>query len=137
MSRYDARPMFGLRPRKPRLTRRQQLAARPVRLIAGTLSDDDGGGGGRLIVPLHQRRWAGWLLRLPAGSTKTFEFDPLGRFVWDRCDGKRTVQQIARQLAKQYGVSEREAQVATESFLTTLARKGLVGAEVPKPPVAT
>ncbi len=119
------------RPREPQLTRQQQLSARPVRLVAGTMADGDGGGG-RLTVPLRQRRWAGWLLRLPAGATKTFELDPLGRFVWDRCDGSATVQQIARKLAKQYGVSDREAQVSTEAFLATLTRKGLVGAAVPR-----
>ena len=121
--------MFRRRSRKPQLTRQQQLSARPIQLIAGTMADAEGGGG-RLTVPLRQRRWAGWLLRLPAGATKTFELDPLGRFVWDRCDGSATVQQIARKLAKQYGVSDREAQVATEAFLATLARKGLVGAEI-------
>ena len=126
---YDhARPVFT-RPRKPRLTRQQQLAAKPVHLVTGDLAELPDGGA-RLTVPLQQRRWAGWLLRVPPGATKTFEFDALGRLVWDSCDGRTTVHQIARRLAKRYGVSDREAQVASETFLTTLARKGLVGAAV-------
>ncbi len=87
-------------------------------------------GGCRLTVPLTQKRWAGWLLRVPAGATKSFELDALGRMVWESCDGKTSVQQIARRLAKRYRVSDREAQVATETFLATLARRGLVGAAV-------
>ncbi len=120
--------MFG-RPRPPRLTRQQQLSAKPVRLVAGTFAEA-ADGGGRLTVPLQQKRWAGWLLRVPAGATKTFEFDVMGRAVWDACDGRTTVHQIARRLAKQYRVSDREAQVATEDFLAMLARKGLVGVAV-------
>ena len=124
---YIGRSMIG--HRKPRLTRQQQLSAKPVRLVSGEVTDA-ADGGGRLTVPLTQKRWAGWLLRVPAGATKTFELDALGRMVWDSCDGKTTVQQIARRLAKRFRVSDREAQVATETFLTTLARKGLVGAAV-------
>ncbi len=85
---------------------------------------------GKLTVKLKPPRWSGWLLRMPEGATKTFEFDQLGQMVWDLCDGKHSVQQIARKLAKTYKVSEREAQVATETFLVTLARKGLIAAAV-------
>ena len=118
------------RPSKPRLTRQQQLATRPVRLVAADVADTPDGGG-RLTVPIGRRRgWAAWLLRVPAGATKTFELDALGRFVWDACDGTATVQQIARRLAKRYAISDREGQVAVEAFLATLARRGLVGGQV-------
>ena len=116
--------MFRRRP--PRLTRQQQLSAKPLRLVDGVMADA-ADGGGRLTVPLRQRRWAGWLLRVPPGATKTFELDALGRMVWDACDGRTTVQQIGRRLAKRYRLSDREAQVSTEAFLATLARRGLVG----------
>lgn len=115
--------------KQPALTRQQQLASRPVRLVDGEMSDD-GSGGGRLKVKLQPKRIAGFLMRMPEGATKTFEFDALGRFVWDHCDGKNSVQQIARKLARQYKISEREAHVATEKFLMMLARKGMIGAAV-------
>ncbi len=124
--------MFG-RTAKPRLTRQQQLSAKPVHLVSGEMVDA-ADGGGRLTVRLSQsqKRWAGWLFRVPAGATKSFDLDAMGRTVWDQCDGKTTVQQIARRFAKRYRVSDREAQVATEAFLATLARKGLIGAAVDK-----
>jgi hypothetical protein len=109
---------------KPRMTRQQQLASKPLRLVDGEMTD------GRLSVKIQQKGWSRWLLRLPADATKTFEFDQIGQMVWSMCDGKNSVQQIARKLAKTYNISERESQVATEKFLTTLARKGLIGAAV-------
>ena len=120
------------RRRPPPLTRQQQLASKPVRLVTADLTAD-ARGGGRLTVPLQQSPRIGWLFRLPKGATKTFEFDALGKFVWEHCDGKTSVQQIARKLAKAYKVSEREAQVATERFLVMLAKKNLIAAVVPKP----
>jgi hypothetical protein len=110
------------------MTRQQQLASRPVRLVDGDMVD------GRLTVKINQPKWSSWLLKLPKNATKTFEFDLLGQMVWQHCDGKNSVQQIARKLAKTYNVSEREAQVATEKFLVMLARKGLVGASVKSNP---
>jgi Coenzyme PQQ synthesis protein D (PqqD) len=111
---------------KPRMTRQQQLASKPLRLVDGDMTD------GRLTVKIQQKHWSRWLLRLPKDATKTFELDSLGQMVWSLCDGKTSVQQIARKLAKTYNVSEREAQVATEKFLITLARKGLIGAAMKK-----
>ena len=122
--------MFGSHaksPAKPRMTRQQQMVSKPLRLVAGELAE------GRLEVKIQQKRWSRWLLRLPKDATKTFEFDELGKMVWSLCDGKTSVQQIARKMAKKYNVSEREALVSTEKFLTTLARKGLVGTVVPDP----
>ena len=109
---------------KPRMTRQQQLSSKPIRLVDGEIV------GGRLSVKIVPRRWSNWVWRVPKGATKTFEFDALGQMVWSLCDGKTSVQQIGRKLAKLYHVSERESQVATEKFLITLARKGLIGGAV-------
>jgi len=78
-------------------------------------------------VPVRPTRWASMLLRVPGGMKKTFELDKLGKFVWDECDGKTSVRQIIRRLARRYNLNEREAEVATVAFLHTLTRKGLIG----------
>jgi hypothetical protein len=121
--KISATDMFA-RPAQPRMTRQQQLASKPLRLVDTPITD------GRLTVKIEQKKWSRWLLRLPKNATKTFEFDALGQLVWSACDGKTTVQQIARRLARTHNVTEREAQVATEKFLVMLAKKGLIGAAV-------
>lgn len=108
------------------------LAARPVR-ADGAVEKPTGPGAWRVTVALRPTRWAQWLLRAPGGGmNKTFELDELGKFVWDACDGKTSVRRIIRSLAQRYNLNEREAEVATVSFLQTLTRKGLVGMAVAK-----
>lgn len=112
--------------KRPKITRQEGLAAKPIRLVEAEISPTPDGGG-RIKVPLKPARWATWLLRVPAGTTKTFEFDPMSLFVWECCDGKTSVQQIIRRLAKRYNLNLREAEVPTIRFLQTLIKKGLVG----------
>ena len=89
------------------------------------------GAGGRLKVPLKPSKLS-WLFKLPDGASKTFEFDAIGVFVWQNIDGRTSVKQLIRKLAKQYGLSEREAAVSTNLFLQTLGRKSLIGWNVEK-----
>jgi hypothetical protein len=119
------------RRRKPQLSRQEALSAKPLRLIEAEMVETEDGGG-RLKVPLRQTRWTGWLFRLPEGATKTFEFDSIGILVWNSCDGKTSVQQIIRRLAKQYNLNLREAEVPTIRFLQMLVKKGLVGMPIKK-----
>jgi hypothetical protein len=119
---------MGLVRKKPRITREEALSAKPEKLVEGELVEADGGA--KLKVPLRQTRWSGWLFQLPEGASKTFELDPMGLLVWKSCDGKNSVQQIIRLLAKRYNLNLREAEVPTLSFLRTLVRKGLVGVPV-------
>ena len=115
--------------KKPLMSARESLAAKPMRLVTTQMQMDESGAG-RLKVPLRQTRWTGWLFRMPEQATKTFEFDAMGILVWEQCDGKTSVQQIIRKLAKRYNLSLREAEVCTRQFLQMLARKGLVGMAV-------
>jgi hypothetical protein len=122
---------MGLKSRKPDISRTEALAARPVHAVDATLARDDGGGG-KLKVALKNPRWGGWLFRMPDGATKTFELDEIGLLVWDACDGKTSVQQIIRKLAKRYNLNLREAEVSTVQFLQMLTKKGLIGMSVRK-----
>lgn len=99
---------------------------RPTRMVA---PDTEPGkdGGLRLTVRLRPSRTNRWLFRLPAGATKTFDLDQVGAFVWEQCDGKTSVQQIIRRLARQYNFNLREAEVSTVQFLHVLVKKGLLG----------
>jgi hypothetical protein len=116
-------PLFK---KQSRITKSEQLAFKPVRLVeVQTRPRPDGGID--LTAPLQPARWAAWLVRTPSGTTKTFELDEMGKMVWDNIDGKTNVQQIIRRLAKRYNCNLREAEVSTLTFLNTLIKKGLVG----------
>jgi len=119
--------LFPKRP--PRLTKQEALRVKPMRLVKATLTRKDDGGAS-LKVPLPPGRRVAWFFKIPDGMIKTFELDALGLLVWESCDGKTTVQQVIRKLAKRYQFSLREAEVSTLSFLTTLVKKGLIGMPV-------
>jgi hypothetical protein len=119
--------IFG--KKKPKITRQDQLLAKPVRLVEpDTVRRDDGGA--NLKIPLKQTGVAKWLLKMPQGASKTYELDQMGVFVWDAIDGKTSVQQLIRRLSKRYTVSLRESEVSTLTFLNMLTRKGLIGMEL-------
>ncbi len=116
--------------KKPRLSLDQTLTAKPLKLVEADVTDREDGGV-NLKVSLKQMKF-GWFLKMPAGATKTFELDEMGRLVWENCDGKTSVQQMIRKLSKRYNLNLREAQVATTTFLNMLTKKGLVGMAVKK-----
>ena len=106
--RYDVHVLF--RP-SPKPTKADVLGGKPVRSPAAREAEVETGRW-ELTIPLLAAKTGGWasrLLRVPEGATKTFEIDELGKFVWDACDGKTTVTQIIRRLAKHYRLNGREA----------------------------
>ena len=119
--------LFG--KKKPRPSREQTLAAKPVRLVEDAL-EPDGKGGARLKVKLQQARWAGMFFKLPDAATKTFELDEIGLLVWRGCDGRTSVKRLVESVARAYKVSPREAEVSTFAFLQMLVKKNLIGLAV-------
>jgi hypothetical protein len=111
---------------QPRPTPAGTLAAKPLRLFDAEPAETSAGHW-RLTVPLKPGGWAARFLRVPKTITKTFELDELGKLVWDACDGRTSVRDVIRTLANRYDLNEREAEVATLTFLRTLMRKGLIG----------
>ena len=98
--------------------------------MAAVELEPSGDGGAKIKVQVRPAKWASWFMRASDTLTKTFELDELGILVWNSCDGKTSVQQIIRKLAKQYNLTLREAEVGTTQFLQMLAKKGLVGMAV-------
>ena len=107
------------------------MGARPARLPAVRAEPRDNGGM-LVTVRLERPRWQ----RLFGGNTtykRTFGLDPLGRRVYDLCDGKQKVTHIARTIAREQKISQAEAEVAVTTFLKTMMSKGLVAAMVDRP----
>jgi hypothetical protein len=121
--------MWFARKKHPPVTPEDALDARPARL-PGADFQAAATGGGRVTVILRPTGWGRALLRMPTEAKKTFELDAIGVFVWEHCDGKTSVRQIIKKLAKQYNLNLREAQVPTLQFLHTLSRRGLIGLSV-------
>jgi len=118
------------------LTREQSLQARPVRNPA--VVTEATAGGARLTVPVVPGRWVSLLLRiLKFGArpnfrpTRTIELDRVGAFVWELCDGSRTVKELASALAAHEKLPRREAEHSLALFLKMLAERRLLLLQLP------
>ena len=113
-----------------KLDRQTSLSARPEQAPV-VRADERGDGGLRVTVRLVRRRWLSWL-----GSEheveRTFGLDPLGREVYETCDGTRDVKAIIRHFARSRNLARPEAEIAVTTFLRTLVARGLVVMAVDK-----
>jgi hypothetical protein len=109
------------------LTREDILGATPLR-ASGVVVERREGGGAHVKIPVSGR----WPFRMPAGAVKTFELDEMGLWVWDACDGKKTLLEVITKFAENYKLSVREAEVATTKFLQTLGSRRLMRLEPKK-----
>ena len=109
------------------LTREDILRAMPLRAAEAVVERREEGGA-RVKIPVSGR----WPFRMPAGAVKTFELDEMGLWVWDSCDGKRTLLEVITRFAEHYRLSVREAEVATTKFLQTLGSRRLMRLEPKK-----
>lgn len=126
-------PLGGLlRKRRLRLSREEALDARPLRnaTVKSSVSEE-----GELLLQMERRKdlfgkLMGFLVAAPL--QKRVGLDEMGRFVWDLCDGKHSVREIASLLGRQYRLNRREAVLSLTTFLRTLGRRGLIGFAVRK-----
>lgn len=89
-----------------------------------------------LVAPLEQQgrgalAWIAKKMQMP--STKSFELEPVGAFVWANCDGKQTFETISRKLRDRYKMNRLEADAALTSFLQTLGQRRLISLKMGKP----
>lgn len=59
-------------------------------------------------------------------SSFFYNFNPVGTFIWERCDGEHTPEQIAGELAEEYEVSPEEAVRDCREFIDSLVEQGLL-----------
>jgi hypothetical protein len=120
--------LFRRRPARatsPAFTRDDAFAAKPIATptIERTARDS---GGARIDIAMRPSGYQKWLLRIPDDATRRIELDAVGVEVYDQCDGRTSVRQIARRFAKQHQVDQREAEAAVANFIQMMMRKGLV-----------
>jgi len=85
-----------------------------------------------LTYPVKIKPWFTRFIRTPGGPsertlTKKLQLDALGTEVWDRIDGRRSVQRVIQGFAGEHNLHRKEAEVAVTQFLRDLGKRGLIG----------
>jgi hypothetical protein len=79
-------------------------------------------------IPMRKPGWVsgplGWLL--PYSSHRRVELDALGMAVLGLCDGKRKVEDVIEEFARENLLSWREAQVCVMQFLRQIVERGVI-----------
>ena len=80
-----------------------------------------------VLVPKFTNRFVvRWFVPLMARPDVAVRLDVEGSFVWDRCDGAATVEEIAAQLHERLGGDEAAVGKRVGRFVVGLARTGLL-----------
>jgi len=68
----------------------------------------------------------------PQQQCKKIHLDSVGSIVWELCDGKRTVKEVAKCLCEKYKLLPSEAEISLNLYLNDLAKRGLMSFLSPK-----
>src|SRR6185437_11149261 len=81
-----------------------------------------------LIVPRKSDKMTNFLARvLQAPEEKRIELDEFGSAIWEKCDGTRTVEELARFTSTTYKLNRRQAEVSVMAFMKMLSQRRLIG----------
>jgi len=81
-----------------------------------------------LVVPRKEDKMTNFLARmLQAPSEKKIELDEFGTAIWEKCDGTRTVEELARYTSTTYKLNRRQAEVSVMAFMKMLSQRRLIG----------
>lgn len=59
-------------------------------------------------------------------NSNFYNLNPVGTFIWERCDGKHSLEQIAGELIEEYDISPEEAAKDCQEFIGALVECGLL-----------
>ena len=137
MPRIDLRAYFPfLNRRNGSLPRGEMLALRPLRnqAIIWEMKADTDAPGANLSVPRREDKFGQIVSRwFQVPATKTIELDEFGAAVWEKCDGRHSVEQLVVFTSHAYKLNRRQAEVSVVSFMRMLAQRRLIGLETAKP----
>ena len=112
-----------------KMPRKQMFSSIPVRNLEASIEKTEDGM--RVTLTRDQTRMPWYVKLMPSPPpTRTFEMDSVGAFVWDMCDGTRTIAQIADALADEKKLEVKEAEVALINYLRMLNKRGIVGLKI-------
>ena len=76
--------------------------------------------------PTASRILGGEALAVNFRSSFFYNLNPVGTFIWERCDGQHTLAQIAAAMAEEYDVLPEEAERDCQEFIDSLVEQGLL-----------
>lgn len=134
MPKIDLKQYFPFLNRaKGALPRGEMLALRPLRSVSVVWEPKAEAPGVQITVPRRDDRLGQLLGRVfQVPSTKTIELDEFGAAVWEKCDGKHSVEQLVVFTASAYKLNRRQAEVSVVSFMRMLAQRRLIGLDKSK-----
>jgi hypothetical protein len=102
------------------------MMTRPVRNSAAEVGEE---GDDKLVTVRQERpRWLvqplSWVIR--PRLKKTARLEGLSLEIWQRCDGRRRVIELADEFAAEHGLTFHEARVSVSDYLQRLMKRGLV-----------
>lgn len=120
-------PFLKLQPAAP--DRQAVMTLRPARNTLLTWETRESGET-VLTVPENESvskltRWMARRLNVP--TEHKVELDEVGGFVWQLCDGSRTIDSIVQETRSRYKMNRREAEVSVTTFLQTLHERKFIG----------
>ncbi len=107
-------------------SRADWLALRPLRNPKLEWLEEDG----QIILVIRRtNNWKARALNLlfPLPEEKRVALDKIGADGWRLLDGNNTIGQIAKTLARQYQIEQREAELSLQQYFKELGRRGYVG----------
>lgn len=126
-------PMLDSKPANSKPTPSQMLDAVPTRNVKVTTEQR----GRELLLKVPVKpRWflknpIAWLL-LPQRGQRKIALDPIGREVWELCNGRNTVETISERIARNHRLRFHEARMSVMHFLQDLTLRGCVVMVVPE-----
>jgi len=114
--------------RRKVLPRPAALAARPFRLPIVRQEELDHGRL-RVTVAVRAPGWVRWLGG-PRELERGFGLDPIGRELYQACDGRTDVDSLIRTFSASHHVGLAEAELSVTTFLRTLISRGLIAMAV-------
>jgi len=118
--------------KQPQLTKDDLLASRPVlnQAVKWYLTEEQVI---QIDIPRRETWWVNLLSKvIYTPEKRTIALDEVGTSVWKMIEEHKTVSTMIKELAKQFKLNRREAEASLVAYLRTLAKKKLVGFEVPR-----
>ena len=115
---------------KPGLPRGEMLSLKPLRNreVAWEIAEGEEAAGAKLTVPRREDRTGqllSWIFKIP--QSRVIELDEFGAQVWERCDGKHSVDQLIKHTCDTYKLNRRQGEVSVLTFMKMLAQRRLIG----------